>query len=210
MVRGCAVLVAAVVVIGACGADPGVESRRSEANGAAAAEPGDPDLPRDPDLPPLVDGDVVSDAAIAAVLDADGEPNTDALVAYVAEFEAMPIERREVLVADLSRRVELAVAGVSGLRDAAGDDAALESALVGASQQVRDQAAAGTAAVSTTSVSGFRGVGAAPAPSAGAVAAIGLFLGYMGLGTAARTLVSTSNKIEPGDTDVVDKDGIVY
>lgn len=170
-----------------------------------------------PAVPPLVDGGLVADGAIAAVLANDTEVDQSVLDGYAAEFAALPVEQQEALLADLSLRVELAASAVSGLEAAVGDRAATESALVGGFAQVRTQsdAAAGTVDLGgAAEPSGFRHgfastSASAATPSAGAVASVGLFMGYMGLATFGRVATEQSNGWKAGESDVREGDGTV-
>jgi hypothetical protein len=163
-------------------------------------------------IPPLLDGGVVGGAALAAVLAGENELDQRALDAFAAEFAALPLDRQEAIVSDLSLRVELAAAEVSGLEAAAGDRAAAETALAGAFGQVRSQSDAAAASVSLVGEpAGFRhGFAAAAAPSSGAVAAVGLFMGYMALATFGKVVTEQSNGWSAGQTDVHEGDGIVF
>jgi hypothetical protein len=163
------------------------------------------DAPETAAIPPLLVGGVVSDTALAAVLSADGQADPAVLQAFVAEFSALPIEQQEAVVADLSLRTELEAAAISGLEAAVGDRAATEAALTGAWSQVQTQtdAAGSDASEALPAVSGFRqgfaAPQASPGPSGGAVAALGLFMGYMGLATFGQIVTEQTNTIKPGE-----------
>jgi hypothetical protein len=160
----------------------------------------------------LADG-VVSDDALAAVITPDGQVDAAVLQAYVAEFSALPIDEQLAVAADLSLRTELEAATISGLEAAIGDRDATEAALTGAWSQVQAQTDAASAAAATDGASafkrGFAAPRAAPAPSDGTVAALGLFLGATGLATFGQILTEQTNNIKPGDTDVKEADGMV-
>ncbi|MGH9133471.1 MAG: hypothetical protein ACRDZZ_06010 [Ilumatobacteraceae bacterium] len=157
---------------------------------------------------------MVSDAALEAVVTADGQADPTVLQAFVAEFSALPVDQQEAVVADLSLRTELEAAAISGLEQAIGDRAATEAALTGAWSQVRTQTDAASAATGALpALSGFRqGLAApqaAPGPSGGTVAALGLFMGYMGLATFGQIITERTNTIEPGDSVYNESDGTV-
>jgi hypothetical protein len=180
---------------------------RATADPVASSAP-----PRPTELPSLLDGGVVSDAALAAVIAPDGNADPVVLQAFVAEFSALPVDEQIAVIADLSLRTELEAAAISGLEAAVGDRAATEAALVGAWSQVKDQSEAASAAVAQAQPTGFRRAMAAPqaSPSGGAVAATGLFLGYMGLATFGQVVTERSNTFKPGDSDVHEGDGTVF
>ena len=165
----------------------------------------------------LIAGGRVTDEAVAAAVD-DDQVSQVVVDGVVAELAAMPEDERFVVLADLSRRLELELARVSGLQDAIGDDAATVGAL--------DQAWAPIGAAlgdvvevpvgSTTEPAGFRGAGfrsVAPAsqPTTGTVALVGFALGARGVGETAGTVVSAADRLEPGKS-VKGKisDGITY
>lgn len=158
--------------------------------------------------PPLLEGGVVSDAALAAVLTPDGEADPAVLAAFAAELTALPLAEQEAATADLSLRTELAAAALSGLEAAVGDARSTEQALVGASSQVQSQIDADASALST--VAGLRHgfASAQPPATAGAVAATGLFLGYMALATFAKVATEGSNSIKPGEDTYREGDGM--
>ncbi len=158
-------------------------------------------------VPPLLEDGVVSDAALAVVLTPDGQPDGSVLQALATELLALPIEEQEATIADLAARTELAAAALSGLDTAVGDGSSTEAALAEAGTQIRTQM---DATVAASLVSGFRQRDvSSPAPSAGGgVAALGLFLGYMALGTFATVAVEASNKIEPGEDSLREGDGM--
>jgi hypothetical protein len=165
------------------------------------------DAPESDAVPPLLEGGVVSDAALAAVLTPDGVADTAILQAFAAELAALPLDEQEAVIADLSLRTELAAAAISGLEAAVGDRASVENALVGAGSQVQTQIDADAAA---SLVSGLRhGFVSPQAPaSAAAVAATGLFLGYMALATFAKVATEGSNTIKPGEDSYREGDGM--
>jgi hypothetical protein len=163
------------------------------------------------EIPPLLDGEVVGDAALDAVIAPDGQLDQTVLDALTTEFATLPREQQEAVVADLALRTELAVAEVSGLESAVGDPAATEAALTGASSQVRSQSDAALAAVELNPApAGLRRPAASPPASPGGVAGAGLFLGYLGLATFGQVITDQSNNWQAGQTDVSDGTGIVY
>ena len=219
-VRTVALVVAVALAASACGGGGGggnatqpadntvTVSDASQADNTVTASDGSQpdsvatDAPAVGEVPPLLDGGVVSDAALAAVLTPDGEADTSVLQAFAAELSALPIEQQEVAVADLSLRTELEAAAISGLEAAVGDAPSTEEALVGASSQVQTQIEeAGAAAIAESPVSGLRHGFASPqaTPSSGTVAATGLFLGYMALSTFAKVATEGTNTIKPGE-----------
>lgn len=199
------VLVVLALVSPACGGGSdgsSGEEPSSSAGSISASNSGAPDS-----IPSLVEDGLVSEAALAAAFTPDGEVNVDAMQSFVAEFSELPIEQQEALVADLSLRTELEAAAISGLEEAVGGREATATALDGAMSQVRTQSDAAAAAVAAQEPAGFRRP--LSAPSGGTVAAIGLFMGYIALGTFATVGTEVSNSITPGDTDVREDNGTV-
>jgi hypothetical protein len=177
------------------------------------ATTGDPSAsaaaPRPGEIPRLLDGGIVSDAALAAVLTPDGSADPAVLQAFVAEFSALPVDQQLAAVADLSLRTELEAAAISGLEAAVGDRAATQAALVGAWSHVSAQSDAAIAAATPAEPAGFRLAPNAPrtSPDGGAVAAMGLFLGYMALATFGQVVADRSNSFKAGESDAYNSNG---
>lgn len=187
-----------------------------DSTGDVPASTADDDQPP----PPLISDGVISEAALDAVLTADGEVDADVLAAYAAEFATLSDDQQLAVAADLSRRTELELAKVSGLEAAGDDPAATEAALSAASAQILEQTNAAADAVSTADQAstaeepqGLRAATAAAAAAPGGdgagVAATGLFLGFVALQLAIGTIADASNKFEAGDSDVYESNGLV-
>jgi hypothetical protein len=204
-------LVAALMAASCADADPGVSTRRSSVaeDTGGGTDDGGAATPAPEGLPPLLDGDRISDAAVDAVLDDSGEVDAAALTAYAAALLDLTPEQQSAALADLSLRTELEAAAVSGLEAAIGDRALTEAALAGGYGAIRAQVDAAIALADTAQPAGFRRA-ASPAPSGGAVAMIGLFMGYFGLASIAGGLLDASNKIGADETDVIEGDGTTY
>lgn len=178
------------------------------------------------DVPVVLENGVVSEAALAATTDAGGNPRPDVLAALTDQFLALTPAEQNAALADLAERMERASADAFGLAEAVGDEASTAAALSGAylkiaKQVQRDQAGlsdafpAAPAEEPATSPSGWDGTSvgrsfhATPAvaaddgsgPSGGAVAGLGLFLGYLAVATAGSTMVDGSNSWEAGRTE---------
>ncbi len=203
VVRSAGTLVVGVLVLAACGGGGGAGVKLADATVPGSTAPDRPDVPA------LLEGGLVSDAALSAMVGADGSPNTAVLAVYANELMALPVAGREAAMADLSMRVELEVATMSGLEAAVGDRASTEAALTGAWSQVRTQsdAAAATARDSSGLRSGLTSASAA-SPSAGTIATVGLFMGYMGLSVMTQVGTERSNTFKAGETDVHEGDGV--
>lgn len=204
-VRTVGLVVAVSLAAAACGggSDGGSTSPSDDSQPTSV----DTDAPTAVDVPPLLEDGVVSDAALAAVLTPDGQVDTAVMETFAAELSTLPIEEQEAAMSDLSLRTELELATISGLEAAVGDRESTEAALVGAGSQIQSQA---DAAVAAALVSGVRhGVASPDAPSGGAVALIGLFMGYMALATFSKVAVEGSNKIAPGEDSYHEGNGMV-
>ena len=200
-------MVAVALVAPACGGgSDGASGDDQPASALSTEASGESDS-----LPGLLEDGVISDAALAAVFDADGQANGDALEAFAAEFSELPLDQQEAAVAALAMRTELEAAAISGLEAAVGGRDATEAALTGAMSQVRAQSDAAVAAVAVPQPEGFRRPQtariAAPAPSGGTVAAIGLFMGYMALATFGKVVTEASNTIKPDYVEATDDNG---
>lgn len=207
-IRTVGVVVAIALVLPACGGGSDGASGDKPSNSAeatSASGTGGSDS-----IPSLVEGGVVTDAALAAVFTADGQANVEVLQAFVAEFSELPLDQQEAVAADLALRTELEFAAISGLEAAAGGRDATEAALIGAMSQVRAQSDAAAATVAAQEPEGFRRPLASPdpAPSGGTVAAIGLFLGYMALATFGKVATEATNTAKPDYVEAREGDGM--
>ncbi len=205
-------VLAVALVVPACGGggSGGDASDADATTGTGAGDTPEPTASSGVELPPLVVDGVVSDAALDAVLSPEGDVDASVLASYGAQFQALPIEQQEVAMADLSARTELEAASISGLEAAVGDRASTEAALTGAGAQIREQSDATAAALAVQPQGIRRGRAtprATPSPDGGAVALLGLFLGYMSLGLIGTVAVKGTNTLEPGDSDVREGDG---
>jgi hypothetical protein len=217
LVRRVAIALAAALMAASCAdGDAGVSTRRSSdatagTAGTAGTEDGGGDAapPTPEGLPPLLDGDLISDAAVDAVLDDGGDVDDEALAAYASALIGLPPEQQRAVLADLSLRTDLAAASVSGLEAAIGDRALTEAALTGAYAAVQTQVDTAIAEATALEPAGFLRT-SAPSPSAGAVATGGLFLGYFGLATSAGSLLDRSNSFAADETGLSEGDGVVY
>jgi hypothetical protein len=147
----------------------------------------------------IADGRVTDEAVAAAI---DGENTNQALVETVSnELMAMPEPERLLVAADLSRRLELEAARVTGLEAALGGATQTQTALDGAWAQIAspvDTSSAEIAALGPPAPSGFR---SAAAPSANGMAVIGVMMGMMAIGMVAEPAVSAANEFKAGETD---------
>lgn len=201
------VIVAAALVVPACGGgSDGASGDEQPASAPPTEASGGSDS-----FPGLLEDGVVSTAALAAALTADGQANVPALQAFIAEFSELPLDQQEAVVGELSLRTELEAAAISGLESAVGGREATAAALTGAMAQIRSQSDAAVAGVQEPSGlrRPFAAPSGAPAPTGGTVAAIGLFMGYMALATFGTVATEATNTITPGDTDVREGDGSV-
>jgi hypothetical protein len=203
------IVIAFALIAPACGG-----SDAGPAGSGSAVPASSADITADVSLPPLVVDGIVSDGALDAALTADGDIDAEVLASYAEDFSALTDEQQHTAVADLSLRAELELAKVSGLDAALGGAAATEAALTAASAQILDQADTAAAAVSASGEpQGVRLAStAAPAPPSGgggAVAVVGLFLGFMALSLMAGVVTDASNTFEAGESDVFDANGSV-
>lgn len=219
-VRWTAIVVALSVGLTGCGgggsaSDVGASASASQAPATTV------------DVPALLQDGVISPAALAATTDANGEPRPEALAALVAEFLALPPDQQDIALSDLALRLELASADAFGLTTAVGDEASTTAALSGAYTKVQRKldadrsaleelvASAPDAGSATTSAGRGSSIGrsfhATPivsaddgsGPSGGAVAGLGLFLGYIAVATAGSTMVDGSNSWEAGRSETL-------
>lgn len=214
LVRRVAIALAAALVAVSCAdADPGVSTRRSSAatEGGGTDDSGDGGTatPVPEGLPPLLDGDLISDAAVDAVLDESGEVDTEALTAYATALLVLTPEQQSAALADLSLRTELEAASVSGLEAAIGDRALTEATLVAAYGSVQAQVDAAIAEAATFEPAGLRRT-PPPSSSGGAVAVMGLFMGFIGLTSTTSSLLDRSNSFAADETGLSEGDGVVY
>ena len=146
---------------------------------------------------PLIESGRVSDAVIAAVVDDAGAVNESLRKQVVDSILALPEDQQLAVLGDLSLRAELEVAVASGLETAIGSRAATEAALRGSWSQIGTQLAAVDAATPLEPATRPAGLRRVTAPSAGAVGAIGIMMGFYGLAATADVIVSAANDMGP-------------
>ncbi len=150
----------------------------------------------------IVDGRI-TDEALAEIVADDGTVDQPKMDALVADVLARPVEEQMAVSSDLSLRVELAAAEMSGLAAAAGGPEVLATALTDAWAPIQGVLDAGVPSPS----SGLRRVAATGTPQG--AAATGIFMGYMALAVTASALVSSSGRMQPGETETrPTKDGM--
>lgn len=207
--RRTAITVVVVLLAASCAdADPGVSTRRSSsAESDGSSTPGATTGRGGADLPPLLDGDRISDAAIDVVLDDSGQVDGGALTAYASTLLGLAPEQQRDVMADLSLRTELEAATVSGLEAAIGDRALTEAALTQSYALIESQL---DGAITTTDTFGAAGLRRAPAPSGGAVAMIGLFMGFIAVSTTSSAVLDRSNSFTADETGLSEGDGVTF
>ena len=204
--RSVAALAAVALVAGACSGGDAAEVAGSDASVADAAPTtvaattvpaGVPDV--------LIEGGRVTDATLDAAFDGT-TINAPVLDAFVAEVLSLPEADRLAVGAELSHRVELEAARLSGLEDALGGAAATDAALTGAWASVNaaiddvpSEVAAATPPApvpSTGQPSGFAGPsarGSVSAPAPNGMAALGIMMGMFAVAVTAEAVVSSAN-----------------
>ena len=190
------ILVVSVSLV-ACSSGSDKASVRTSASASASASAKSGPVP---DV--VIDSGRVTDDALAAAT--DGKDANPALIEAVTD-ELMSMEEadRLLVAADLSRRLELEAAKVSGLEAAIGGAAPTQTALDGAWAQIAapvdsNRPELSALAEAAPAPSGFR---AAAPPSAGGMAVIGVMMGMMGLGMVAEPAVSAANEFKAGEKD---------
>ena len=149
----------------------------------------------------------LSDEVITALVDDGGTVNEDLRRQALEAFVALPEDQQLAVLSDLSLRVELEAAAVSGLEAAIGGSAATEAALKGAWAQVGSQVAAVDASAPlepAVTPAGLR----RSAPSAGTVGVVGVMMGVIGLSSTAEAIVSAANNLKPGEPAETGSDGM--
>jgi hypothetical protein len=188
------IVVAAVVLAGCASSSDNASVRASESEAAAPV----------PDV--VIDDGRVTDDALAAATDGE-DANARLLEMVVDEIAAMPEADRLLVAAELSRRLELEAARVTGLEAAIGSAAQTEAALDGAWAPIAAQVDSTAAELATQAEadpaavpSGFRSAPPEPTSAAG-MTVIGVMMGMMGLGMVADVAVSAANDFKAGQNE---------
>jgi hypothetical protein len=224
--RRTALLTVLALAVGACGSgggddaaggssvatvstDGGSSQSTDSAQPAPSTSPGGTTAPTLAPVPDVViDGGRVTDEALLAAVAGD-RVNGELIAAVTGALMDLPEAERLPVAAELSRRLELEAARITGLMDAIGGEAATDAVLTGAWAQIAAPvdalgtgiAESGIAAAptATTQPSGFRR--APSAPSADGMAVMGVMMGMMALGMTADATVSAANEAKPGQRE---------
>ena len=191
-----AVLAALAMLISSCGgtdkAATSTPSNATEPGVSSAPSTGAPVAST-----PVIESGRVSDAAIAALVDDSGHVDETLRTKVVDAILALPEDQQLAVLGDLSMRAEIEVAAASGLETAIGSPAATEAALRGAWAQIGTQVAAVDPAAPLDPATRPAGLRRVAAPSAGAVGAVGIMMGFFGLAATADAIVSAANDLSP-------------
>lgn len=200
------VLVAMAMVMSSCG---GTE-KAGTSTPSSASMPGVSSTPSTGAAvvsTPLIDSGRVSDAAIAAMVDDSGTVNETLRKQVVGAILALPEDQQLAVLGDLSLRAELEIATTSGLETAIGSRASTEAALRGAWAQIGTQVAAVDPSAPLEPATPPAGLRRVAAPSAGAVGALGIMMGFFGLAATADAIVSAANNMSPDAYEEHPSDG---
>jgi len=137
----------------------------------------------------IVDGRV-TDEALAAIVSSPQDVDTERLDALAADLVSRPTEEQQAVLADLAMRGDLTAGAISGLDVEMGGPEGMAAALQRAFAPVAETVGKAV----PPPASGFRR-GAAP-PSTGGMAMVGLFMGYMAVGTTAGVMVSGTDRLD--------------
>jgi hypothetical protein len=174
--RKISILLSVALVLSACS---GVDVTSDDGTGGGSAAP----------TGMIVDGRI-TDEALADIVTSPQEVDTERLDALAADLLSRPVEEQQAVLADLALRGELTAGAISGLVKEAGGAEGMTAALQRAFLPVQEMVAAAAQPAS----SGFR-TAAAPTDTGG-MATIGLFMGYMALGTTSSVMVSGTDRME--------------
>jgi hypothetical protein len=200
------VIVAVALLMSSCG---GTEKAATSTPSSAAS----PDVSSAPatDAPvastPLIESGRVSDTVIATLVDDAGTVNEALRKEVVDAILALPEDQQLAVLGDLSLRAELEVASASGLEAAIGSPAATEAALRGAWAQIGTQVAAVDPSAPLEPATRPAGLRRTANPSAGAVGALGIMMGFFGLAATADAIVSAANNLSPDAYEEHPSDG---